>query len=394
MAPGRWWSAWRRLTLATAVAGTLGAILATVRLSPAAAMRPPAPGHYRRTLAERFVALPGVRRVLRLSAAAHDPAQHGAPALAHHAVHRRRGAAVAIVILGNFFRDAIEVIVDTSSTLQMRTTWRCGCRAGGRPRALRTGAPGRRACGGIDPLRAGDARQRHRRERSQIRGAPAVPELYRMVDVQQRVHTLAPGWCSPTAWPTSWACAWAGAGAEVLEGRPRTCRADGGRHRARDDGPERLHGPRGAEPRAGRRRPRQRLRAALDPDAGAGLLRATRRMPRVAGSLQQGQHAAQHGGDQRPQRAHHEHGADAVRLRDRGGCGLQQRPHRAGRARLGAGQPAGAGFHACRGVGAAAGRTGAGHPDRWRCRWACCWAGRWCMGLVGADEERPVPFRW
>ncbi|MFY8122338.1 MAG: FtsX-like permease family protein, partial [Burkholderiaceae bacterium] len=42
------------LTLATAVAGTLGAIGATVRLAPAEAMRPPAPGRYRRTLAERL----------------------------------------------------------------------------------------------------------------------------------------------------------------------------------------------------------------------------------------------------------------------------------------------------------------------------------------------------
>jgi putative ABC transport system permease protein len=47
--------------------------------------------------------------------------------------------------------------------------------------------------------------------------------------------------------------------------------------------------------------------------------------------------------------------------RDRGGRGLQQRPHRAGRAHLGAGQPARAGLHARRGVGAAAGRDGAVH---------------------------------
>jgi putative ABC transport system permease protein len=42
------------LTVATAVAGTLNAILATVRLAPAEAMRPPAPGRYRRTLLERL----------------------------------------------------------------------------------------------------------------------------------------------------------------------------------------------------------------------------------------------------------------------------------------------------------------------------------------------------
>src|SRR5690606_39993622 len=42
------------ITLATAVAGTLNAIAATVRLPPAEAMRPPAPGHFRRTLLERI----------------------------------------------------------------------------------------------------------------------------------------------------------------------------------------------------------------------------------------------------------------------------------------------------------------------------------------------------
>jgi putative ABC transport system permease protein len=40
--------------VATAVGGTLNAILATVRLAPAEAMRPPAPGRYRRTLLERL----------------------------------------------------------------------------------------------------------------------------------------------------------------------------------------------------------------------------------------------------------------------------------------------------------------------------------------------------
>jgi putative ABC transport system permease protein len=103
------------LTLATAVGGTLGAILATVRLSPAAAMRPPAPGRYRRTLAERFAGLPGVRRVLRLSAGVRMVLRNmerrpWRTALSIVGV----AAAVAIVIMGNFFRDAIVVIVDTS----------------------------------------------------------------------------------------------------------------------------------------------------------------------------------------------------------------------------------------------------------------------------------------
>jgi putative ABC transport system permease protein len=42
-----------------------GAILATVRLAPAEAMRPPAPGRYRRTLLERL-GMPGRRTALRM----------------------------------------------------------------------------------------------------------------------------------------------------------------------------------------------------------------------------------------------------------------------------------------------------------------------------------------
>lgn len=42
------------LTVLTAVVGTLQAITTTVRMAPAEAMRPPAPAHYRRTLAERL----------------------------------------------------------------------------------------------------------------------------------------------------------------------------------------------------------------------------------------------------------------------------------------------------------------------------------------------------
>ncbi len=180
------------LTLATAVGGTLGAILATVRLSPAAAMRPPAPGHYRRTLAERFVALPGVRRVLRLSAGLRMVLRN---------MERRPwrttlsivgvAAAVAIVIMGNFFRDAIEVIVDTSFTLQIRSdvsVWPTEPVAE-RMRFELEHLPGVRA---VESSRFVPVTFVNglRRERSQIRGAPAVPELYRVVDVQQRAHTL------------------------------------------------------------------------------------------------------------------------------------------------------------------------------------------------------------
>lgn len=47
------------ITVGTAVLGTFNAIVATVRLAPAEAMRAPAPGRYRRTLVERL----GITRI-------------------------------------------------------------------------------------------------------------------------------------------------------------------------------------------------------------------------------------------------------------------------------------------------------------------------------------------
>jgi len=98
----------------TAVAGTLGAILATVRLSPAEAMRPPAPARFRPALLERL----GVHRL--------------PPALRMIARNLERrpwralvsiggiAAALAIVVLGNFFRDAIDAIADDQFRLGLR----------------------------------------------------------------------------------------------------------------------------------------------------------------------------------------------------------------------------------------------------------------------------------
>ena len=103
------------ITLITALLGTQNAILATVRLAPAEAMRPPAPGRYRRTLLERL----GLRNL--------------PPALTMILRNMERrpwrtllaiagiAASVAIVVMGNFFRDAIDYIVDSQFNLAMRS---------------------------------------------------------------------------------------------------------------------------------------------------------------------------------------------------------------------------------------------------------------------------------
>ena len=103
------------ITVATAVLGTLNAILATVRLAPAEAMRPQAPGRYRRTVVERLGITrvsPALRMILR-----NMERRPLRTALSIGGV----AAAVAIVVMGNFFRDAIDYIVDSQFNVAMRS---------------------------------------------------------------------------------------------------------------------------------------------------------------------------------------------------------------------------------------------------------------------------------
>jgi putative ABC transport system permease protein len=103
------------ITVVTAVLGTLNAILATVRMAPAEAMRPPAPGRYQRTVLERL----GLRNIppalnMILRNMERRPLR---TALAVGGI----AASVAIVVMGNFFRDAIDYIVDSQFSLAMRS---------------------------------------------------------------------------------------------------------------------------------------------------------------------------------------------------------------------------------------------------------------------------------
>jgi putative ABC transport system permease protein len=102
------------VTVLTAVLGTLNAIAATVRLAPAEAMRPPAPGRYRRTLLERLgirSMAPALRMILR-----NIERRPWRSSLAVVGV----AASVAIVVMGNFFRDAIDHIVDSQFNVAQR----------------------------------------------------------------------------------------------------------------------------------------------------------------------------------------------------------------------------------------------------------------------------------
>ena len=169
------------LTAATALAGTLGAIGATVRLAPAEAMRPPAPGRYRRTVFERLGLAgmgTGLRMILRNME--RRPLRTG---LSIGGV----AAAVAIVVMGNFFRDAIGFIVDTQFTLVMRNdvaVWAIEPvdDAARLELARLPGVKSAESSRFVDVTLVNG----HRRERTQIRGYEAVPELYRIIDVHQR----------------------------------------------------------------------------------------------------------------------------------------------------------------------------------------------------------------
>ena len=180
------------LTLATAVAGTLGAIAATVRLAPAEAMRPPAPGRYHRTWLER------------IGDALWPPAEGGRArpgATALRMILRNMGrrpvrttlaiggvaASVAIVVMGNFFRDAIDHIVDSQFNVAMRSdviVWLTDAASDtARHELARLPAVLTVESGRDVPVRFIHG---HLSERGQIRGMPRTPQLNRVVGVDNR----------------------------------------------------------------------------------------------------------------------------------------------------------------------------------------------------------------
>lgn len=173
------------ITVATAVAGTLNAILATVRLAPAQAMRPPAPGRYRRTLLERLgiqAIGPALRMILR-----NIERRPLRSALSVAGV----AAAVAIVVLGNFFRDAIEYIVDAQFNVAMRSDVAVWMVEPGDDR-VRLDLARLPAVTQVESTRFVPVvlHHGHRSERSLIRGYEGRAMLYRVVDAENRATLL------------------------------------------------------------------------------------------------------------------------------------------------------------------------------------------------------------
>ncbi|QBK06559.1 ABC transporter permease [Hylemonella gracilis] len=165
----------------TAVMGTLTAIAATVRLSPAEAMQAPAPGRFRRALLER---LPGLRPTPAFRMIVRNIERKP---LRTAVTIGGIAAAVAIVIMGNFFRDAMEVIIHTQFNLAMRgdlIVWANDQVDEGAARELAR-------LPGVLQVEAGYRVSVRfingaRSENGLVNGLAAMPQLQRVVDVDRR----------------------------------------------------------------------------------------------------------------------------------------------------------------------------------------------------------------
>lgn len=173
-------------TILTGCAGTWHAIAGTARLAPAEAMRPPAPPHFRRTLLEQLGVRrmpPALRMVLR-----NMERRLARTLLAGAGV----AAAVAIVIMGSFFRDAIAVVIDNQFVLGLRgdvTMWTIDPVQDSVRHALAR-LPGVTRTESLRFVTVSvSSAQRH--ERTILRGYAGVPELYRIIDMRQHQTLLA-----------------------------------------------------------------------------------------------------------------------------------------------------------------------------------------------------------
>lgn len=173
-------------TAVTAVAGALHAITATVSLAPAEAMRPPSPGTYRPTLLERA----GLKRLL-------SPI----PQIILRNIERRplrtaiavsgMAASLAIVVMGNFSRDAIDYIVNSTFNFSQRAdvtvTLLNADRASianelARQRGVLAVEAGRDV-----PVRFVNGRAEYR---GVIQGFADTPELRRVIDIEGRISPI------------------------------------------------------------------------------------------------------------------------------------------------------------------------------------------------------------
>lgn len=182
-----WWQA-VALAAVAAVAGTAQALVGILRLSPAQAMQPQPPLRFRHgrweAAMERALHLSLVLRMI-LRQLRRRPWRSLFSMLG-------MASALSLVVMGNFFRDAIEHIV----TRQFETVWRGDVQlmttevvgAGARHTLARV--PGVRAVEGSRSV-AATLVHGHRSQRVQLRGLEPHSQQQRLVDVQGRVVPLS-----------------------------------------------------------------------------------------------------------------------------------------------------------------------------------------------------------
>jgi putative ABC transport system permease protein len=168
-----------------AMLATLNAIRATVRLAPAEAMRPPSPGVYKPMVLERWGLhrwfSPAFRMILRTME--RRPLRTGLTIFGI-------AVAMAIVVTGAFWRDAIAVLMDTQFNQVLR---------GDVTVALIEASPARVQhemaklphVTAVEGARSASVRLIHANHtwRGAIQGKTAQPELHRIVDLAHQVFT-------------------------------------------------------------------------------------------------------------------------------------------------------------------------------------------------------------
>ncbi|MGE5088536.1 MAG: ABC transporter permease [Candidatus Levyibacteriota bacterium] len=171
-----------------AVGGAIGAVLKAVRLAPAEAMRPPFPGRYRPAIAERLALgrflTPAARMTFR-----NMERRPWRAALTTTGI----AAAMAIVVSGLFWRDAIDYMMDVQFAIAQRASAEVALTEPMSARSLQEMArmPG--------VLRAEGAREiparlsaGHHEYRTVVSGLPAAGELRRLLDESARPVPIPP----------------------------------------------------------------------------------------------------------------------------------------------------------------------------------------------------------
>lgn len=172
------------VAMTAAVLATFNAIRATVRLAPAEAMRPPAPGRYRPMLIERWGVQhwvsPAVRMIIRTLE--RRPLRTGLTIFGI-------AVAMAIVISGAFWRDSIAVLMDTQFKQVLRGDVSVWLIEASPARVLQEMArlPHVAAVEGTRTVSARLVNANHS-WRGAVQGKAMQPELHRIVGLDHRIH--------------------------------------------------------------------------------------------------------------------------------------------------------------------------------------------------------------